>query len=180
MRFKPWFKTIKDYVEEIKTNLDKMRKETKTHNKLVVNDIYQLTADPTKEIIIPKKKEIVPFVDFSALQNALTNLEATIDEFSAIKLENLNHSKKQELNAILQKTEQQFITEEGLPRRPWFKHQLYAPGFYTGYGVKTLPGIREALEQRNWEEANDQMTILAKTLNDFDEYLQNAISKIES
>lgn len=180
MRFQPWFKTIKDYVEEIHTNLDEMRKETKQHNHLVENNIYDLTADPTKEIIIPKKKEMVPFVDFSALQNALTNLEATIDEFSAIKLENLNDSKKEELNAILQKTEQQFITEEGLPRRPWFKHQLYAPGFYTGYGVKTLPGIREALEQRNWEEANDQMTILAKTLNDFDEYLQNAISKIES
>jgi N-acetylated-alpha-linked acidic dipeptidase len=51
-----------------------------------------------------------------------------------------------------------------LPRRPWFKHQIYAPGFYTGYGVKTLPGIREAIEQHRWEEASEQIGVVAGTL----------------
>ena len=55
--------------------------------------------------------------------------------------------------------------EQGLPRRSWFKHQIYAPGFYTGYGVKTLPGVREAIEQRNWKEASDEVTIVAETLD---------------
>ena len=54
--------------------------------------------------------------------------------------------------------------EAGLPRRPWFKHQVYAPGFYTGYGVKTLPGVREAVEQHNWAEATEQITLAAQTL----------------
>jgi len=61
--------------------------------------------------------------------------------------------KRNELNEILYKAERSLINDNGLPRRPWYKHQIYAPGYYTGYGVKTLPGIREALEQRNWKEA---------------------------
>ena len=54
--------------------------------------------------------------------------------------------------------------DAGLPRRSWFRHQIYAPGFYTGYGVKTLPGVREAIEQRDWRETDTQMARLAATL----------------
>jgi N-acetylated-alpha-linked acidic dipeptidase len=62
-------------------------------------------------------------------------------------------------------TERAMTREQGLPRRPWFKHQIYAPGFYTGYGVKTLPGVREAIEQRNWKEAEEQVRIVAETID---------------
>ena len=61
------------------------------------------------------------------------------------------------LDEALVRTERALTREEGLPRRPWFKHSIYAPGFYTGYGVKTLPGIREALEERKWDEAAAQI-----------------------
>jgi N-acetylated-alpha-linked acidic dipeptidase len=64
-------------------------------------------------------------------------------------------------------------TEEGLPRRPWYVHQIYAPGFYTGYGVKTLPGVREAIEERQWDEAAAQIEVAAATL----EYLAAAIDE---
>ena len=63
-------------------------------------------------------------------------------------------------------------SEEGLPRRSWYKHQIYAPGFYTGYGVKTLPGVREAVEEKNWQEAQEQIAKLAGTLKDFNKHLQ--------
>ena len=65
------------------------------------------------------------------------------------------------------KTERFLTSNQGLPRRDWFRHQIYAPGFYTGYGVKTLPGIREAIEQRNWKEASEQINITAKTIENF-------------
>ncbi|MDP2480171.1 MAG: transferrin receptor-like dimerization domain-containing protein, partial [Candidatus Palauibacterales bacterium] len=68
------------------------------------------------------------------------------------------------LNTILGGLEQSMTRKDGLPRRPWFRHQIYAPGFYTGYGVKTLPGVREAIEQRSWDEATEQIRILAGTL----------------
>ncbi|PIV17572.1 MAG: folate hydrolase, partial [Flavobacteriales bacterium CG03_land_8_20_14_0_80_35_15] len=77
--------------------------------------------------------------------------------------ENLNHS--------LYKAERLLISSKGLPRRPWFKNQIYAPGFYTGYGVKTLPGVREAIEQKNWIEVQEQIGILSETLNNFSDYL---------
>lgn len=60
----------------------------------------------------------------------------------------------------------------GLTRRAWYKHTLYAPGLYTGYGVKTLPGIREAIEQRNWEEAQQQIGVDAKTIIRLAEYFK--------
>jgi len=68
----------------------------------------------------------------------------------------LSAAEQLRLDEILYKTERA-MTGQGLPRRDWFRHQIYAPGFYTGYGVKTLPGIREALEQRDWREAAEQI-----------------------
>src|SRR5438445_685498 len=58
-------------------------------------------------------------------------------------------------------------TPQGLPRRPWFRHQIYAPGFYTGYGVKTVPGVREAIEQKQWTEANQQIEIVARVIENY-------------
>ncbi|HEY8165005.1 MAG TPA: transferrin receptor-like dimerization domain-containing protein, partial [Gemmatimonadaceae bacterium] len=63
------------------------------------------------------------------------------------------------------RTERALTSKAGLPRRSWFRHQIYAPGYYTGYGVKTLPGVREAIEQRNWTEAKNEIEVIAGTLN---------------
>ena len=67
----------------------------------------------------------------------------------------------------------------GLPGRPWYKHQIYAPGFYTGYGVKTLPGVREAIEQRNWKEADAQIPVTAAALTAEAELLDRAAAQME-
>src|SRR5262249_37765457 len=66
------------------------------------------------------------------------------------------------LNESLLRSERSLLSEAGLPRRPWFKHQIYAPGFYTGYGVKTLPGVREAIEQKNWSEASAEVGVISR------------------
>jgi N-acetylated-alpha-linked acidic dipeptidase len=77
---------------------------------------------------------------------------------------------KNQVNQKLYRAEQQLLST-GLPRRPWYRHTIYAPGFYTGYGVKTMPGIREAIEQRNWKEAQEQIDIDANVLGKFAQYL---------
>ena len=77
------------------------------------------------------------------------------------------------------KAEQSLMSSQGLPRRPWFQHQIYAPGFYTGYGVKTLPGIREAIEQRNWKEAGEQINITSKTIENFAAEIDRAANLIK-
>ena len=68
---------------------------------------------------------------------------------------------QQALDNALQKIEPTMINERGLPRRPWFRHEIYAPGFYTGYAVKTLPAVRETIEQHNWNEAGEQIGTVA-------------------
>lgn len=117
----------------------------------------------------PDPKPEVPFIDFSPLQNALAGLEK-----SALAFQN-GEKNPAIANEILLKMEQFLTREEGLPGRPWFKHQIYAPGFYTGYGVKTLPGVREALEEYNWNLAQDQIKILAGVLDEFSMKVQECI-----
>ena len=77
-------------------------------------------------------------------------------------------------NKALYQAEQQLLNENGLPRRSWYKHIIYAPGFYTGYDVKTMPGIREAIEQRNWKGAQEQIVVDAKAIERFSDFLKEA------
>ncbi|MFN0119191.1 MAG: transferrin receptor-like dimerization domain-containing protein [Blastocatellia bacterium] len=86
----------------------------------------------------------------------------------------------QELNKLLYQSERRLLSETGLPRRPWFRHQIYAPGFYTGYGVKTLPGVREAIEEKQWNEANEQALIIGRTLDKMTEQIDLATAKLRS
>ncbi len=162
--FVPWQKTVSGYLDEIVETTTSMRKTTEKHNELVRSKAYELAADPKKNLAAPGMKSEVPYLDFSPLQNALATLEREAESFSKKDFSTLSKSKREALNELLMKTEQQLTSPEGLPRRSWYKHQIYAPGFYTGYGVKTLPGVREAIEQRDWEEAQSEIQKLAGTL----------------
>jgi N-acetylated-alpha-linked acidic dipeptidase len=68
------------------------------------------------------------------------------------------------VNESLEHAERTLLLADGLPHREWYRHQIYAPGLYTGYGVKTLPGIREAVDAKHWEEANEQARRVAQAL----------------
>ena len=150
---------------------DEMRTETEQRNYLVTTRAYELAADPTKTYVPPEEQSAVPYINFAPLQNALTHLEQSAKDYDdAVKEritsgEVLTRDMAESLNRILISTERMMTYEEGLPRRPWFKHQIYAPGFYTGYGVKTLPGIREGIEQRTWEVVEKYVEIVAAALN---------------
>jgi N-acetylated-alpha-linked acidic dipeptidase len=76
-------------------------------------------------------------------------------------------------------TERKLLQEKGLPRRPWYRHQVYAPGYYTGCGVKTLPGIREGIEERHWQEAQENIDAVMQTLQTYTQQVNeiNALLK---
>jgi N-acetylated-alpha-linked acidic dipeptidase len=78
------------------------------------------------------------------------------------------------VDEVLMGMERTLTREEGLPRRPWYKHLVYAPGFYTGYAVKTLPAVREAIEERHWEDVNEQIEITAAALRRFSDQIERA------
>ncbi len=176
--FKAWHTTVSAYLEEVMKMLDEKRNEVERHNKMVQKNVFELAADPTKPFKKPEAKGPVPYLDFSDLQNIVADLETKINMID-LKATAMKPGEKDGLNELLQVAEQKLTRDEGLPRRDWFKHQLYAPGYYTGYGVKTLPGVREAIEQDNWTEAQEQIKLLAETLRGYAAHLDKIIAEIE-
>ena len=175
--FTALFKTISSYVTEVVTLADQMRETTSLENQLIKEKRYNFAADPTKHEHAPVAKDEVPFLNFAGLQNAMSEFEKSSKTLSDILAAGkLDAAQKVAINARLYRAEQQLLTEKGLPRRGWYRHTIYAPGFYTGYGVKTLPGIREALEQRNWKEAQENIDIDATVLKNFAAYLNTVAS----
>jgi len=174
------YKTITSYTNELTTLLKTSRETTELENQIINSGGYKIGEDPTKGYLVPLVKTEVPFLDFSPLQNALLQLKNSTEKLNGVYQNNIstNHI-NDAFNKSLYKAEQQLLNEMGLPRRPWYKHTLYAPGYYTGYGVKTMPGIREAIEQRNWEEAQQQIGVDAKIIVRFSDYL-NVLSASEN
>jgi N-acetylated-alpha-linked acidic dipeptidase len=165
------FKTIDAYSKELITLLQTSRETTELENQIIYSGGYAVGEDPTKGYIVPHVKPEVPFLDFSPLQNALQQLKKSVDSLNVVFQNNIKtNSISVAFNQSLYRAEQQLLNETGLPRRAWYKHTLYAPGYYTGYGVKTMPGIREAIEQRNWKEAQQQIEIDAKIITRLAEY----------
>ncbi len=171
--FTDLYRVLNGYTADLITLTDNMRESTAIENKALSQNKYTIAADPTKTFIVNKPKQEVPYIDFSPLQNALTSLQKSTDSLAGIvKKSGSANGNNDALNKKLYQAEQQLLLPVGLPRREWYKHAIYAPGFYTGYGVKTMPGVREAIEQRNWKEAGEQITIVAEAINKLAGYLQ--------
>lgn len=180
--FNSFSKTLAEYTTELKTLLDNTRAETDAENKMIKDKLFDLAKDPTKYYQTPKPKDNVPFLNFSSLDNVLVQLKEKAEEFQQLygKGTQLSVEKQNELNSILFKAERSLVQQNGLPRREWYKHQVYAPGFYTGYGVKTLPGIREGIEQRNWSEAQENIQIVANTIEEYTKQVQKTLELLRT
>ena len=159
---KPLAETVGRYVQEVTKLADAERGRIDEENRKVRERSLQLAADPTETFVPPPLKPEAPFINLSPLLNASAKLTSAAEKFDAAVANAKNQPRltsadsARKLDALLQKLERSLTDEKGLPRRPWFVHTIYAPGFYTGYGVKTLPGVREAIEQRAWSEAEQQ------------------------
>ncbi len=173
--FKAFHRTVNTYLTEIITLLNNMREATEVENQMISEKRFLYGSDPVKKLVSPKAKDPVPYLNWSSLQNAMAKLEIVSGQLTQLYDSNpKTETNLDELNKILFQSEQKLLSEKGLPRRPWFRHTIYAPGFYTGYGVKTLPGIREAIEQRNWSEAQDQIEITAKAIESYTASIEEA------
>jgi N-acetylated-alpha-linked acidic dipeptidase len=169
-------KTVEGYSKELINLIETSRESTDLENRIISSGGYSEGEDPTKKYILPSIKSEVPYLDFSPLQNAITRLGTSVARLNIVIQNNLKTNKTTaSFNQSLYSAERQLLLETGLPRRAWYKHSLYAPGFYTGYGVKTMPGIREAIEQGNWKEAQEQIEVDAKALIKLADYF-NALS----
>ncbi|HTE32173.1 MAG TPA: transferrin receptor-like dimerization domain-containing protein [Chryseolinea sp.] len=165
--FKSFYTTVNGYLNEVTQALDNMREATEIENQMLKEKQYVYANDPTIKFVPPAPKDPVPYLNFSPLQNAMQLLDKSSTAYSDLVIANPKPAQVEQLNKLLYQAEQKLTTESGLPKRPWYRHTIYAPGYYTGYGVKTLPGIREAIEQRSWKEAQEQIEIAAKAISDY-------------
>jgi N-acetylated-alpha-linked acidic dipeptidase len=169
---------VTTYMGEVQSMADDLRSRTERENRLVRDGAYTLAADPTETYVPPTEEEPVPYFNFAPLENAVAALEAEAAAYdralSEVQASGLTADQRQQVNRQVMGIEQLLTDERGLPKRPWFRHQIYAPGFYTGYGVKTLPGIREAIEEREFELVDEQMARVSDAIDRVQEALQEA------
>jgi N-acetylated-alpha-linked acidic dipeptidase len=175
---------VRRYVREVEELADSLRTATERHNALVEADAFRLRADPTQPYVPSAAKGPVPYLNFAPLLNAAARLDQAAARFdsaaAAATLRGLPRDAARRLNEVMLRSERLLADERGLPRRPWFRHQIYAPGFYTGYGVKTLPGVREAIEERHWDELDLEMPKVAQALERLADALEQEAQRLES
>jgi N-acetylated-alpha-linked acidic dipeptidase len=179
-RFGPLSDTVSRYAAEVSALADTTRAETTELNRRLADGTLKLTADPRETYMPPSPRDPVPYLNLAPLRNALTRLSGVAARYDRALQAALASdggvpaAAQPALDAALIDSERALVSDDGLPRRPWFKHVLYAPGLYTGYGVKTLPGVREAIEQRRWTEAEQQAVTTAAAIDRLSMQVQRA------
>tara|TARA_B100001250_G_scaffold7126_1_gene6026 strand:+ start:2373 stop:4655 length:2283 start_codon:yes stop_codon:yes gene_type:complete len=168
-RFVNMVDNIGKFIDDNKQLAEDIKKHTQLRNKLLDNNDFTIARNPKKKYLAPDRLKQVPDFNFKALEDAFDRLTTSAWNYeialSKHKKGSLSAEQKSELNDLLKNVEQALTSEKGLPRRDWFKNMIYAPGYYTGYGVKTLPGIREGLEEKKWNEVRDYIQEIAQALD---------------
>ena len=158
---------VATYVEELEALALRLRGETERHNQALERGAFEAVAPPDEARVTPARKDPVPHLNFAPLRNGAERLQQaarTYDRALAEKGPAASADARSSANAILLRAERALTRPEGLTGRPWFRHHVYAPGYYTGYGVKTLPLAREAIEGRRWTEAEKGIVVTAEVL----------------
>jgi N-acetylated-alpha-linked acidic dipeptidase len=177
--------TIRRYIDEIERLAQTQRIEILERNREIDDGVFAATNDPHHPLVAPPKDPVPPFLNLAPLRNGLAVLERSSEQYE----KTLNHAMEGDgaalahaslsaINAQLIAVERTLTLPDGLPNRPWYRNQIYAPGLYTGYGVKTLPGVRESIEEKQWKLAEEQAVRVGKVLENAGEKIQSAAAAL--
>jgi N-acetylated-alpha-linked acidic dipeptidase len=173
LRFSDFSDTLDRYVADLHKTVDDMRKATVSQHGLLDARAYALVSDPTRPVGPPARDSVVPAIDLAPLDAAARRLKQSAKTFEsaygarAAAGFKLTPAQRHDVDTAMARMEQALTDPDGLPGRAWYKHMIYAPGLLTGYGVKTVPGVREAIEQRRWDEARRYAVITARVLDGY-------------
>ena len=177
--------TIQKYTSDLQKLLKDKQEEARERNQELDEGMFKATFDPRKPTIAPAREEAPPHLNFAPMENAQEKLARSAERYKKALAEKQGTfsesqaSRLAALNAKLIESERKLTNEDGLPRRPWFKHMLYAPGVYSGYGVKTVPGVREGIEQKRYTEAEQEIGRVGKVLEDEAALIDSAAQMLE-
>jgi N-acetylated-alpha-linked acidic dipeptidase len=168
---------VSSYLDEVKKLVDNEREEAETQSQMLRDRVFQLADDPTKSSGLPTALDRVPHVEFAALEDAVDRLKRSAKAYDDALAKNgptLAGAQLTRLQALMLDIDQLLAPNVGLPGRPWYRNLIYAPGRFTGYEPKTLPGVREAIEDRRWEDANRYAKLTADAINAYCDRLTKA------
>ena len=170
-QFTNFAETVGRYVKEVEKLATETRDQIQERNRQLDDGVFTATSDPWQPLVPPAREAAAPHLNFAPLDDATDALSKAAERYDRAFTKaqanggaSLAKPEAGTLNATLRQAERTLTSATGLPRRPWYRHLVYAPGFYTGYGVKTLPSVREAIEQKNWAEAQQQIGATAQVL----------------
>jgi N-acetylated-alpha-linked acidic dipeptidase len=186
--------TTHRYIDEVQQLRDSRAKAIAEDRQRATDSVYAIVRDPRDPVGAPRLQTSPPRFDFAPLLDAQDSLSAAATQFekaytawrdgeggmpNGSRTGDGGASNLAEVNRRLLRAERVLMLRDGLKNRPWYRHSLYAPGFYTGYGVKTMPGIREAIEQGEWSDVNGEIARVAGTLNAEAALLREAATALE-
>ena len=163
--------TVRLYARELSYLLKEKQEAVRERNFQVKEGVFSAIVDPRQPLTIPSVEEVPPHLNFAPLSNGVEAIAQAAERYRKVESKVEEYDKFslagnlfQSLNAKLIESERRLTSPEGLPGRDWFRHMIYAPGVYTGYSVKTIPGVREGIELKNWAEANRQLARVGQIL----------------
>lgn len=178
--------TVRGYVNDLQRLAENQSNQIRERNRQISEGVFSATSDPRKPLVPPAPEAVPPHLNFAALQNALDAFNQSADHYQRVHAQAgqeggaaLGRASLAQVNLQLLQSERALTDPNGLPGRPWFKHQLYAPGFYTGYGVKTVPALREAIEQKQWSTAEEAINTVSKVLGNEAAVIEKAAASLE-
>ena len=177
--------TIQKYTKDLEKLLADKQEEIRERNQELEEGVFKATLDPRRPTVAPEKEEVPPHLNFAPMQNAADALARSAEHYrhalshAQSALTDAQADSVRALNQRLIESERKLTNADGLPRRPWYKHLLYAPGVYSGYGVKTVPAVREGIEQKKYAEAEQEIVRVAKALEDESSLIEDAAKMLE-
>jgi len=182
-RFSNLADAVNDYLKEVQELLKQKQDQVREQDRELDDGVYKAINDPRRPQVPPKKETVPPFINFAPLQNAADALAKSGDHYNKALTAALKASPQASqlaaINDKLLKSEQQLLNPDGLPTRPYYKHMLYAPGLYTGYAPKTVSGIRESIELKDYKLAEQEVPRVAKAVNDEAVYVEQIATELD-
>lgn len=179
VRYGDFASTVARYVGEVEKLAADQRERDRALKDLGRDNVFKLTSSPTDPTTAPKDEGVTPLIDMLALDDASDRLVRSARAADAA-LASATPDRLARVSATLKGIDQLLLDKDGLPGRPWYRNLIYAPGTLTGYGAKTLPGVREAIEQRRFGDAKDYVAKTATALNRYADRLDEAVRLLKS
>jgi N-acetylated-alpha-linked acidic dipeptidase len=177
--------TVQKYTEELEKLLADKQEGIRERNQELDEGVFKATFDPRRPTVAPPREEVPPHLNFAPLRNALDSLARSAQHYrqalshQQAALNEAPPASLRALNQLLIESERKLTNDDGLPRRPWYKNLIEAPGVYTGYDPKTIPGVREGIEQKRYAEAEQEIVRVAKALQDESSLIESAAQMLE-